>query len=486
MTHPTSRLIPFSWLLLLLVYLLIQLSTITFFEPAYDEGVYLAEAHLLTAGHRLYREVHSASPPLFIWGVAAIFRAAGGVHIIAVRAAIILWGLLGLGALGRIAQRLAPPSSAPVAALYAAFLLLTLPLWRYVARIGMADVPSLSLSLLAIALALEGWRAGRRWYALGGLAAGLALGVKLLAAYTAPVLALIVCLGYRAERPFTVRRFLLDGLATLGGYLLPLLLMLPFLDLAATYDSMVRFPWEAGRDWPMPLNPWQMMLLYHVQHPAQGLLALLGGAWLYLRQQRHALLFLLGWEALVAIMLSQHAPLWNHVLLPLLLPTILLAALGLGDFLTARRLPTGWQLAPLLLGLLLLGLSGLVGTGDAERVVAASPYFPALQEEVVPYLQARVPPEERILSDEPMIPLLANRLMPTGLTDTSFTKIYSGFLSAEGLIAASEAQPPAAIVFWSDRFTILPEWEAWVERHYVLAREISPTHRIYLRPDLLP
>ncbi|MBA3534949.1 MAG: glycosyltransferase family 39 protein, partial [Ardenticatenales bacterium] len=171
-------------LLLFVTFFVVQARTLNTFEPDYDEGVYLAEAHLVAAGHGLYSEVHSASPPLFIWGIAAIFRAAGGPAVLAVRLVILLTGALGLAATARIGYRLAQPGGQETAALYAALLLLWLPLWRYVGRVGMADIPSLSLSLLAIALALEGWRGGRRWYALGGVAAGLALGIKLLAAYT--------------------------------------------------------------------------------------------------------------------------------------------------------------------------------------------------------------------------------------------------------------------------------------------------------------
>lgn len=489
MSNPTWFTLPRGWLggllLILILFALLQLPTLSTFERDYDEGVYLAEAHLVYAGQELYSEVKSASPPLFIWGLAATFTLAGGPSVIAARVAILLLAAVGLCATAACGWLLAPDGRRKIAALVAALLLLLFPRWLLYGQMAMADIPSLTFTLVAVALTLRGWQGGRRYFFLGGLAAGVAVGIKFLAAYTAPLLALIVLLGYGRARPFRLPTFIRDGAATLAGFLLPLLLTLPFLDLAATYEVIFRFPWEAGREFIDRANALRLMAIFHWEHVGWLVAALLG--LVRLARQGHARIvaLLLGWEALVVVMLAQHAPLWGHLLLPLTPPVILAAALALAEPFSSLSQSRPRRLITAAAALFLILTWPRAWQADQGTIVAPTEQA-LLRDTIVPWLQATVPPHERIMTDDLMLAVRAERLVPPDMSDTSFTKLQSGFLSSDDLIAAAERDRPAAIIFWSDRFRSKPSWREWVATHYAIGRQESPTRIIYLRPDLLP
>lgn len=488
-----------STLFLLLLFVLFagwQSANLDAFELDYDEGVYLSEARLLREGYALYTDVKSPSPPLFIWGLATSFALSGQAATEPARLLIVLSGVVGLGAVAAIARRLAP-WNAGWAGVFAALLLALFPRWYLYGRLAMADVPSLSLTLLAAALALQSWSDGRRgWLALAGAVAALALLTKMLAAYTAPLLALIVLLRGRPDgvahfwAPW-FRTFVLDGLVTLGGFLAPILLILPWLDLPAAYALVLQFPWEAGRAWIDPLNALRLMAIFLGEHVGWLLLGVLGAVWLVRRRAWRSLGLLLGWLLLVVAMLSQHAPLWGHLLLPLVPPLALAGCVALAESVT--RLVEARRRAVLrldrLVGVTVAALAAAAlawPTAHARDVALFSPVSrpTLLRTKVVPWLMEAVPSDQPILSDDPMIAFRANRRLPADLTDTSFTKIASGFLTVDQLIVATTREQPAAIVFWSDRFDSLPEWRQWVEAHYMVGCQYAPKRVIFLRPDL--
>ncbi len=484
---PPNRHWPVILLLLLLFFTVIQFNSLDVFARDYDEGVYLAEAHLLYAGHDLYTEIKSPLLPPFLWGLATLFALAGGPSVVAARLGIIAMGALGLVAMAWCGQRLAPPGHGAATGMAAALLLLLLPRWLFYGQIAMADIPSLSLSLVAVAVALVGWQEerARRFFFLGGLVAGLAFGVKQLAAYTAPLLALIVLLSYRPQRPFTPTRFFLDGLATLGGFLLSILLPVAFVDIQGAYQQAFLFHLGVANTWVDPLNALRLIGVFHWEHLGWTLLALLGLFVLAQRRAWRTIGLLLGWEALVIVLLSQNAPLWGHLMLPLVSPVILAGALALveGTTLLLNRQP---RALPIALAAALFVLLWPLSLRADQATLSPPAQGSVLQNEIIPWLRATVPPTDRLLTDDQIIAVRVGRLVPHDMTDTSFTKIHSGFLSAQELITATERDRPAAIIFWSNRFNSLPEWRQWVEQHYRVGRQLSSEQVIFLRPDLAP
>jgi len=80
-----------------------QLFHLGGFRWDWDEGVYLLTARTVAVGHRLYSEVFSMAPPLFIASLNLAFWAAGET-VAAGRAVIVLYSALGLLGVGLLAR----------------------------------------------------------------------------------------------------------------------------------------------------------------------------------------------------------------------------------------------------------------------------------------------------------------------------------------------------------------------------------------------
>ncbi|HYN88266.1 MAG TPA: glycosyltransferase family 39 protein, partial [Ardenticatenaceae bacterium] len=481
--------------LMLALFLGWQSANLGAFAQDYDEGVYLSEAVLVREGYALYSEVKSPVPPLFIWGLVASFTVAGEANVEAARLAIVLSAALGLAAAAMIGRRLAPSAGAR-AGLPAAALLGLMPLWFLYARLAMTDVPSLSLTLAAIALALRSWRSERRaWLALGGATAAVALLIKLQAAYAAPLLALVVALRPRRERSGVrwLRGLALDGVMTLAGFLFPFVVVLPLLDLRSAYELVVRYHWEASRLFADRVASLRTVIAFLRQHLGWLLLAFTGLAWLAYRRAWRPAILLGGWFLLVVALLVEHAPLSGHLLLPLVPPLALAGGIALAEALAALRQgppargtsPYGLRAthyallasttAAVFLTLLLWPAAVRFDVGQ----ILLPPRLPVLQHSVLPWLVSTVPIDQTIISDDAMVVFRARRRLPPNLTDTSFKRIRSGFLTADELIATAERERPAAIIFWSNRLARLPAWRAWVEGRYVLACQFGSNQAIF-------
>jgi hypothetical protein len=91
-----------------------------------------------------------------------------------------------------------------------------------------------------------------------------------------------------------------------------------------------------------------------------------------------------------------------------------------------------------------------------------------------------------VITDEPMLALLAGRSIVPTLTEVSWKRLRTGDLSPEQMIRLTEQRQPAAIVIWKERFQD-SAYDAWVRSHYYLGHLDSSSHRIYLRsPELIP
>src|SRR5438067_6192308 len=74
------------------------------YSGGYDEGVYWQSLRALDGGHRLFAQVFSSQPPLFLFSVLPLFHAAGS-SIVAVRATILLYAAIGLVATFAVGKR---------------------------------------------------------------------------------------------------------------------------------------------------------------------------------------------------------------------------------------------------------------------------------------------------------------------------------------------------------------------------------------------
>jgi 4-amino-4-deoxy-L-arabinose transferase-like glycosyltransferase len=162
----------------------------------YDEGVYLASLDAMRRGQELGSELYTSQPPVFYWLLRAL-AAPFGSSIPDIRLAFALLAIVGVVAAIVLGWLLyGPPAGLAAGALVAIG-----PPYPSFAPTVSADVPSVALGLLSLALVALALRSGasRPWAAAAGALLALAALTKLLAIpFIVPFLALV--LAARAAR----------------------------------------------------------------------------------------------------------------------------------------------------------------------------------------------------------------------------------------------------------------------------------------------
>ena len=413
----------------------------------YDEGVYLASVDALAHGQKLGSQIFTSQPPGF-YVLLEAERAVVGGSLVAMRVAMLLLALVGCLSAYYVGRCLAGP---PGGLLATALLATPLLVENEAVRIR-ADVPSLALSLLAIALALF---AVRRTGAMGPAAAALAGGalaaavsVKLLAATAVvPVLAIVL----RRTRGLTVAFGAGVGVvvaafaAFYAGVVGPLwndavrfhlkaqsaqISGAPK-DLAGNLAKIARTLTDSGLHSPFP---WLLAV------GAVGTLA----AWRRRQLFEAAPLWL--WAATSVVFLAWHRPLWAHDIVMLTAALAVASGVGLATLLTERRLAPRAIAAACVF---------VMAASIAHNIQRTSAGESSGIQRAAAVLHARTPHGSEVASDLPIIPFLADRRQPGALVDTSSTRLGSGWLAKGKIIGMIEGDQLSAVVighnFASDR-----------------------------------
>ena len=154
----------------------------------YDEGVYLASLDLMRRGQELGSQIYTSQPPVFYW-LLRVLAAPFGSSISGIRLAFALVGVVGVVAAIALGWLLYRPS----AGVAAGALVAIGPPYPTFAPTVSADVPSVALGLVSLALlafALRG-TTSRAWAGAAGVVLALAMLTKVLAVpFVVPFVAL--------------------------------------------------------------------------------------------------------------------------------------------------------------------------------------------------------------------------------------------------------------------------------------------------------
>jgi len=93
-----------------------------------------------------------------------------------------------------------------------------------------------------------------------------------------------------------------------------------------------------------------------------------------------------------------------------------------------------------------------------------------------------VPPGAWLLTDYPPIAVEADRLVPP-VVDASRARIRTGSLTAEALIAATEAYQVDYVLLWTSRFNAIPKYERWLKERFDLVRTWGKLGRLDARRE---
>jgi hypothetical protein len=423
----------------------------------FDEGVYLGSADLLSDGLELGRDVFSSQPPLFFALIGLVDRVGGG-------SLAILHGMtVGIALAGALAGwALVRGIAGPFPALVAAATVLLAPGVVDAAAVVSADVPSVALGTAALLAA----RAARRqpiWAAVAGALICCALLVKLLAAPFAVALAVAALVDRPSHR--AVLWFAAGAVAVLTA-------------VGIAYAGVLGELWSgavglhlhargAGFALPQPSIAAEVTLIVTGYVGILSMLALgirhlpraQTSAWARARAD------LLATLAFGVLLVAVNRPLLHHHLVILAWPLALLAASTL-----PTRVPARAVAAAALGGLLLVpwAVHGreTVREQDAARILAAA--------DVV---RAATDPAEPVVSDLPLVPLLADRKPATATVDPSAVRIGTGSLDRHDVLVAAERSGAVVV---GRALAFVPGLCRELKRRYG-APKIVDGIRIYLR-----
>jgi 4-amino-4-deoxy-L-arabinose transferase-like glycosyltransferase len=381
----------------------------------FDEGVYLLSADLLSRGYELGREVFTSQPPLFMWLLSAGNWLVGG-DAGALRGMTVLIALGGAVAGWAIIRRLA----GPLPALAAIALIVVSPGVVDAAAVVSADVPCVALGTGAMLAARLGRR--RPWVAAtGGALLACALLVKLLAAPFAVAIAVAAIV----ERPSraALAAFVAGAAAVVAA------VGLAYADvLGELWAGAVGMHLEArGAVEIPPASMLAEVILIASAYVGLALILAPGIArvpagrrrdWLRSRADLIA--------ALTAgiVLVAAQRPLLHHHLVVVAWPLALLAASTLA---IPRSRPA--VIATVIGGLL---LAPLAVRGRDTLPVDTAPAAAAAT-----LVERRTPADAVVVSDMPLVPLLADRRAPPALADPSYVRVETGSMGRAEIVAAA-------------------------------------------------
>jgi len=462
------------------------------FSTEYDEGVYWQSLRAMAHGHPLYSSVFGSQPPGFLLGVYPGYLLLGQ-SIVAGRIVIALYALGGIVATYAIGRAL----GGRWVGVLAAGLLALNPRYLQESTTLQAEIPSLTLSLVGIALVAVAARKPlprpRRlllMVAAGG-ALGVAIMMKLLAVVAlVPVILLLaepVVMEMR-ERRFNRQTLLAvsrDIGLLIGGLLLVCLVILaPFApQWGALYEQVIGFHLVAretsGSD---PLA--NLLFLPDIT----WMVAAFGLA-VALWRRMWAALPLLAWLLASVLTLVLQRPLFDPHVLILAPPLALLAALGgVAAIEWARSIWNVRAKESLLMAgtLVALGATLLVGLWlDARQISDDSAYDGGRRAQMVQALRDQAIPAGLVVTDDQYIAALAGRDTSPELVDTSLVRIATGSLTTDEVERIIRRDDVRIVLFATDRLDRLPGLRAWVEANFHPVKNFGAGETLYVRNALL-
>ena len=441
---------------------------------------------MVTEGHPLYTETMASSPPLFIDSLAA-FMVVFGRSILAARLAIIAYSMVGFVAVALIAEDLYGwPAS-----LLAPLMLFAIPGIFGMSTRAFSALPASCLIGVALFGELKYIRTGQRgWLVLAGLmtAGGILNKLVVLPAVILPFAAIILWyVRLEKQRKPPLLRLITDNAMAYGFLLLPVLAYLLALGPGVVIDNTIRFHME-GRAFTadeLIANAWALVEIFSSQF-GMVMLAVIGIVILQsIRPYRNGLL-VLSFVSSFAFFLMQ-SPFRDHHIVILFFPLSIWASVAIADIIT--RLGRSAELLKyreltvevIKLGALVVYLLMLPGNLKADAQEMVKLRTPTESENAaINFLKEATDPDDLVISDEPMLPLLAGRKILPNLTEIAWKRRAVGDLSSRQMIDLAENLRAAAVVLWKNRFDGTP-FAYWVSKHYLLAHVDGSDHRVYLR-----
>src|SRR5579884_4052592 len=447
----------------------------------YDEGVYAETALAWTHGSALYRQVFLSQPPAYIAALRLAYRAAG--------------------------PTIATARARPRAGVFAVCAAAGNGAFTLAAHTVQTDAPSAALAAAAVALGFAAHRRSPGRWAAAGVVWGLAMLTKLSALVDAVPLALLAApwgaadhLWARApvspsatrlrgaDRNHRPRRRPIEALLPLGaigaGAAAAIATFLPVLWTPAFPAQALRYHVAAARVYGSSPAANLAAVAAFLWHAWPLTAAAVLGVWVGANSSRlssprsgaTATAILLAWLLTAAAALASLSPLWPHHLILLISPLAVLAGIGADG--AMRRIERMGRPAAVTAAVTAVVMAAIYVGGGAGSTLPSSPALRAASETVA----ASVPPAEAVVTDDPLVPFLAGRLVPAAVIDTSLVRVASGNLTEASVESALERPNVRAVVIWRGTFDRLPRVAACARALFPVVAAQDGFRRVLVRP----
>lgn len=387
--------------------------------PSFDEGVYLAQTDALLHGQRLGTDVFAAQPPGFHWLLLAVAHV-DGLGVDQVRLGVLALALIGVVAAYSLGRTLA---GGPAAGLAAAAILAVTPPYPTFAAQASADMPGTVLALVALACVI-GARGRRSWLVVGGLIFAAAESVKLDALIL--LLPVLIYTALRRLRGSELGIFVGAALLALGAGVAIIGGALPAVWHGAVSYHLAARSAGGGSD-----NFHAARAFFHVHQPFTWMaLAALVCASVLRPRLRLPIWPLWATAAVATGFVLWHRPLHdNHLVL-----LSVAFAVPVGTTLVASRARAG-RLSVLAAPALVLA----IGAGyyqDMRQLNRNAASLPPAVMWAVAQADAKAKPDQLVVSDDPIIPVLAHRRIVGSTIDTALLRFDTGYLTDADVLRA--------------------------------------------------
>lgn len=463
------------------------------YSDSYDSGVYLESARMMGRGFAPYRQIFDSQPPLWLPLIHTSFLLFGE-SFLAGQLLTATAGLITVVAVMLMTERLGGKGSSILAGTLVILSHLELE-WS---RTINADVPSVGLAAVGVALAAAYARNGRRrWLAIASVASICSILLKLSGLYAVPSLLLFAIARWTHAHDTNQRqrlRFLAQDILIIFGVFAGItLLCFALFRSDQAWNQVVTFHWAARKAYPsVPLY-----------EKLRTLAQLLGGERLLIMAAPFAGLCLFNgidglalfaWPCFTFVGLLDNRPLFDHHMVALIPAVAAAIGVGAGYFRVVYALFVRWlsvQLPPIrIIGGTLCAVASLatlglgvsqawIGAADQRTFIRGSG-LPSPDLRIVELIVKHTQPGDMIVTDAQGIAFRAARDVPPGLTDTSYVRITSGYLRPREVIDQAQRFKVRLILLWTHRLSMMPEVGRWAEKRFPQRVELGRGRILYM------
>lgn len=468
-----------SILLLLFFSVLWRLSVLSSFPFGYDEGIHLIVGKLWAADYVPYQEIFVSYPPIFLWSFGltwALFNLATALQLLMV--VYTLMGVLAVVYLGTVYH-------SRLAGVIAGILLSFAPPYFISSFSVMTETPSISLAVVAVALAEKYRRdGGWGWILLSGSTLAFGLSLKLLPVYAVPLIGLMVIsrhLAYDNWANFSdslrqSKRALLGDVTILtAGFLAVFLVPILFFDLRAFYEQVVGMRLVSrGAQVNLFSSNNEVIVDFLFGNPGLMALALYGFVFVVARNlNRYGWLII--WFLLVWASMYLHIPLRDKHL-PIFLPLLAIFAgfavhhifdyfRGIKSLKLSLNTMSMVLVIVAVLGMLLWDVPHIVAANNGEGITN---HEDDDQQEAINFIRQIATPRDCVIADDPVFLHNAQRLPPPELAEASQTRIDTGFLTLQDVVNAAKVHNCHVVAVVTNRFgKSIPGLTEWLAANYL-------------------